>query len=254
MTNFATFIDTGNAKAPIAQRGKASRNAPALPRLGLGPAATRDGGIAALTHAYPGNGPMSPSSRRRSRPSAQYAALAAASGQQATDTTVVLDAGQNSEATFAHLADTELCYGGRSRPVPAATCSPARHRPVGRRPGALRRADRPDTRRPVYGAERRAILPLPPSWTQTRPAGFDGTTFAKAGLNLDQLAATLVGGKTRLPRTNPEPSRRDHRMPWVRRVVTCSWPASSPATCAWPGTSARPPAPPWKKSSSASTC
>jgi len=27
-TNFATFIDTGNLKAPIAQRGKAKQNAP----------------------------------------------------------------------------------------------------------------------------------------------------------------------------------------------------------------------------------
>ena len=28
MTNFATFIDTGNPRAPIAQRGRPNRNAP----------------------------------------------------------------------------------------------------------------------------------------------------------------------------------------------------------------------------------
>ena len=63
MTNFATFIDTGNDKAPIAQRGKAKQKRSDLRLVGLGLVVTRDGGVPLLSHAYPGNKPTSPSSR-----------------------------------------------------------------------------------------------------------------------------------------------------------------------------------------------
>src|SRR6266540_591585 len=116
MTNFATFIDTGNAKAPVAQRGKAKQKRSDL-RL-VGPDLT------AL-----------PASMR-------------------------------------------------------ATVDPARF-------GDLSAYD---TRRVVYGTERRAILTHSPELHQSQARGFDGTTLAKAGKKLDELAATLARGKTRRPR------------------------------------------------------
>ena len=64
MTNFATFIDTGNARAPVAQRGKAKQKRTDLRLVGLGLVVTRDGGVPLLSHAYPGSRPTSPSSRR----------------------------------------------------------------------------------------------------------------------------------------------------------------------------------------------
>jgi hypothetical protein len=45
MTNFATFIDTGNDKAPVAQRGKAKQKRSDLRLVGLGLVVTRDGGF-----------------------------------------------------------------------------------------------------------------------------------------------------------------------------------------------------------------
>ncbi len=45
MTNFATYIDSGNEAAPIAQRGKANRNAAICALVGLGLVVTRDGGV-----------------------------------------------------------------------------------------------------------------------------------------------------------------------------------------------------------------
>src|SRR5271157_1627002 len=57
MTNFATFIDTGNARAPIAQRGNAKQKRADLRLVGLGLVVTRDGGVPLLSHAYPGNKP-----------------------------------------------------------------------------------------------------------------------------------------------------------------------------------------------------
>ena len=64
MTNFATFIDTGNAKAPIAQRGKAKQKRSDLRLVGLGLVVTRDGGIPLLATPTPAASPTSPSSRR----------------------------------------------------------------------------------------------------------------------------------------------------------------------------------------------
>src|ERR1022692_3993965 len=57
MTNFATFIDTGNGKAPIAQRGKAKQKRTDLRLVGLVLVVTRDGGIPLTWHAYPGDRP-----------------------------------------------------------------------------------------------------------------------------------------------------------------------------------------------------
>jgi hypothetical protein len=57
MTNFATFIATGNGKAPIAQRGKTKQKRADLRLVGLGLVVTRDGGIPLTWHAYPGDRP-----------------------------------------------------------------------------------------------------------------------------------------------------------------------------------------------------
>ena len=57
MTNFATFIDSANEKAPIAQRGKAKQKLHDLRLVGLALVVTRDGGIPVVSRAYPGNRP-----------------------------------------------------------------------------------------------------------------------------------------------------------------------------------------------------
>ena len=78
-----------------------------------------------------------------------------------------------------------------------------------------------DTRRVVYGAERRAILTHSPELHQSQARGFDATTLAKAGKKLDELAATLARGKTRRGRDKVEAEIESiTRKPWVRRVIT----------------------------------
>ena len=57
MTNFATYIDSANERAPIAQRGKAKQKRTDLRLVGLALVVTRDGGIPLLSHAYPGDRP-----------------------------------------------------------------------------------------------------------------------------------------------------------------------------------------------------
>src|SRR5437016_7921877 len=107
MTNFATFIGTGNGKAPVAQRGKAKQKRSDLRLVGLGLVVTRDGGIPLTWHAYPGNKPdvtqfraMIDQLRGRYQTVCDTAGVPAAEA----DMTVVFDAGQNSEANFARLA------------------------------------------------------------------------------------------------------------------------------------------------------
>src|SRR6266704_2320325 len=180
MTNFATFIDTGN-KPDVTQ----------FPQM-----------VTTLA--------------------ARHAALAAAAGQDGTEMTVVFDAGQNSEANFALLAGTNLHYVGS---VPASDCRDLLTVPASAR--SVLDADRfgqltaYDTRRAVYGTQRRAILTHSPELHEHQARGFDGTTLAKATRQLDDLAATLARGRTRRARTKVEAEigKITHDA-WVRRVIT----------------------------------
>ncbi len=225
MTNFATFIATANGKAPVAQRGKAKQKRSDLRLVGLGLVVTRDGGIPLTWHAYPGDRPdVTQFPDMIDQLKTRYEAVCAAAGlsAEAADMTVVFDAGQNSEANFAHLAGAGLQYIGS---VPASDCPdltalPASVRTiVGKdRFGGLTAFD---TRRTVYGAERRAILTHSPELRNSQARGFDGTTLAKAGKKLDELAATLARGKTRRGRDKVQAEIESiTRKPWVRRVIT----------------------------------
>jgi len=228
MTNFATYIDTGNGKAPVAQRGKAKQKRTDLRIVGLGLVVTRDGGIPLTWHAYPGDRPdVTQFATMISQLRSQYEAITAAARSPASDDgladmTVVFDAGQNSEDNFAHLAGTGLRYVGS---VPASDCPdltalPATARAIvdQARFGGLTALD---TRRVVYGADRRAILTHSPGLHESQARGFDGTTLAKAGRKLGKLAATLARGKTRRERPAVEAEiEAITRKPWVRRVIT----------------------------------
>ena len=225
MTNFATFIATGNLRAPIAQRGKAKQKRADLRIVGLGLVVTRDGGIPLTWHAYPGDRPdVTQFPAVLDQLLTQYQAVTAAAGvpAAAADVTVVFDAGQNSEDNFAHLAGTNLHYVGS---VPASDCPdltalPARVRSVAdeQRFGGLTAYD---TRREAYGTQRRTILTHSPELHAAQARGFDGTTLAKADKKLDELAATLARGKTRRPKAKVEAEiEAITAKPWVRRVIT----------------------------------
>ncbi|EQD54822.1 transposase IS4 family protein, partial [mine drainage metagenome] len=57
MTNFATWIDSANERAPIAQRGHSKQKRADLRICGLGLIVAKDGGVPLASHAYPGNRP-----------------------------------------------------------------------------------------------------------------------------------------------------------------------------------------------------
>jgi transposase len=224
MTNFATFIATANSRAPVAQRGKAKQKRSDLRLVGLGLVVTRDGGIPLTWHAYPGDRPdVTQFPGMIDQLTARYQAVCAASGAPAetADVTVVFDAGQNSEANFAHLEGTGLHWIGS---VPASDCPDLTALPASKRTVVDRERfgglTAYDTRRAGYGAERRTILTHSPELRESQARGFDGTTLAKAGKKLDELAATLARGKTRRPRDKVEAVIGEiTAKPWVRRVI-----------------------------------
>ena len=213
MTNFATFIDTQNQRAPIAQRGKAKQKRSDLRLAGLGLVVTRDGGIPLTWHAYPGDKPdVTQFPDMADQLKARYEAVCAAAGRsgQAAGMTVVFDAGQNSAANFERFAATGMHYIGS---VPASDCPDLTALPASRRTivdterfGGLTAYD---TRREVYGAERRAILTHSPELHDAQAAGFTGTTLAKAGKSWTSWPPPWPAARPADPaRKSPPRSRR----------------------------------------------
>ena len=260
MTNFATFIDTGNGKAPIAQRGKAKQKRSDLRLVGLGLVVTRDGGIPLTWHAYPGDRPdvtQFPAMIDQLR--GQYEAVCAAAGASAgaADMTVVFDAGQNSEANFAHLAGSRAALHrvgpGQRLPGPDR---PARLQAQPRGQGAVRRADR--LRHPPRGLRRRAPRdPDPLPGTARQPGPRVRRHHAGQGRQEAGRAGRHPGPRQDPPRQGQGRGRdRGHHRqalgPPGHHLAADRRPAQRPAPDLAAPTPA--PAPPWKKRSSASTC
>ncbi|MGH3970888.1 MAG: IS1634 family transposase [Mycobacterium sp.] len=232
MTNFATYIDTGNDKAAIAQRGKAKQKRTDLRLVGLGLVVTRDGGIPLVSHAYPGNRPdVTQFAAMIDLLVARHAAVAEHVGiPAAAEITVVFDAGQNSTANFAHLARSGLAYVGS---VPPSDCGDLLALPANDR--AVVDADRfgsltaLDTRRRVYGEQRRTILTHSPTLNAAQTRGFD-QTVSKAEAKLTDLAGTLGRGKTRRGRDQVTTEiTRILADPWLRRVLDWELTGNTPA-------------------------
>ena len=112
MTNFATYIDSANDRAPIAQRGKAKQKRNDLRLVGLGLVVCRDGGIPLLSHAYEGNRhDVTQFADVVGELSARFGAVA-----EQGELTVVFDAGQDSEENLELIAAGPLHFVGSIPP------------------------------------------------------------------------------------------------------------------------------------------
>ncbi len=227
MTNFATYIDSANERAPIAQRGHAKQKRTDLRLVGLGLVVSTDGGIPLCSHAYAGDRPdVTQFGAIVDELVARWGELAGTSG----DLTLVYDAGQDSTANQTLIADSPLHFVGSLPPAdfPELLAVPAaKFAPVGERyPGVSAY----ETRVVALGAERRVIVTHSPTLHTKQVAGFAQTT-TKAGRRLSELAERLARGKTRRQRPAVEAEIAHICSPrWINRVITTTLTGDTPNT------------------------
>jgi transposase len=227
MTNFATFIDTGNERAPIAQRGKAKQKRTDLRLVGLALVLTRDGGVPVISHAYPGDRPdVSQFPLVIDELVARYRDLV--TGVESL--TVVYDAGQNSADNHALVEAHGIGFVGSLPPsdypdllsIPQRTYGPV---DPDRYPG-LRYVD---TNVTALGVRRRAVLTHSTNLAAKQSRGLD-QTLAKARRRLAELQARLARGRTRRHRDQVEAEITAICKPrWVTDIITVTLTGEEPA-------------------------
>jgi transposase len=227
MTNFATYIDTANDRAPIAQRGHAKQKRSDLRIVGLGLVVSTDGGVPLVSHAYPGNRPdVTQFPALVAELVARFRALAS----HPADLTLVFDAGQNSEDNYELIDEAPLHFVGSLPPSdhPDLLAVPKRRYRVvdTERFGGLRAFE---TRKVVFGAQRRIVVTHSQTLHDKQAQGFD-QTLAKARRQLNELAARLARGKTRKPKEKVEAEIAQILRPrWLSRVISTTLRGETPA-------------------------
>lgn len=227
MTNFATYIDSANDRAPIAQRGHAKQKRNDLRLVGLGLVVSTDGGIPLVSHAYPGNLPdVTQFEAMVDELTGRFQVL----GGEAGALTLVFDAGQNSEDNFELFEDSSLHFVGSLPPSdhPDLTAvAKSRYRAVdkARFPGLSAF----ETTKVVFGTERRIVATHSQDLHDKQSAGFD-QTLAKARRQLSAVAARLARGRTRKPKDIVEAEIAAILKPrWLSRVISTQLSGDQPA-------------------------
>ena len=232
MTNFATWIDSGNDRAPIAQRGHSKQKRNDLRICGLGLVVSTDGGVPLVSHAYPGNKPdVTQFGAMVTELVARFEALIPEeTGLGIERLTLVYDAGQNSDANYQLLDGAPLSFVGSLPPSDHPDLLA-----VGKDRYAVVDAERFaglvafETTKVVFGKERRLVVCHSEGLHAKQSRGFD-QTLAKAHRQLAELQARLARGKTRKAREKVEAEIAAILAPrWVSRVITTTLTGESPA-------------------------
>jgi transposase len=226
MTNFATYIDSGNDAAPIAQRGKAKQKRTDLRLVGLGLIVTRDGGIPLLSHAYPGDRPdVTQFAAMVEQLLSRYADLA-----PAQDLTLVYDAGQNSSDNHEVIEASGLGFVGSLPPSDhpdLLAIARTRYRTVD--PNAFPGLTFFDTEVTALGVTRRAVITHSATLHAGQTRGFT-QTLTKASKALAELAARLERGRTRRDRAAVEADIATICKPrWVADAMRTTLTGDTPA-------------------------
>jgi len=225
MTNFATYIDTGNDRAPIAQRGHAKQKRTDLRLVGLGLIVSTDHGIPLLSHTYAGNRPdVTQFADMVTNLVDRFTDL----GADTNDFTLVYDAGQNSAGNQKTINGTAMHFVGSLPPSEHPDLLAVAHRdysPVERFDGLSAHA----TTKEVFGAEHQIVITHSQNLHDKQSRGFD-QTLNKARQQLTDLAARLARGRTRNPRAKVEAEIARIVAPrWVSRVISSTLTGDTPA-------------------------
>jgi len=227
MTNFATYIDSSNGRAPIAQRGKAKQKRNDLRLVGLGLVISTDGGIPLVSHAYAGN----------RHDSSQFPDVINELVQRfgaidpgSAGLTVVFDAGQDSEDNLELIDSGPLHFVGSLPPsdhLDLMALPKSRYKKVDakRFPGLSAF----ETTKVVFGRQRRIVVTHSQSFHDEQAAGFE-QTLAKARRQLSDLAARLARGGGRKSREKVEAEIAGIVRPrWLSRVISVNLTGTKPS-------------------------
>jgi transposase len=227
MTNFATYIDSANERAPIAQRGHAKQKRTDLRLVGLGLVVSVDGGIPLVSHAYAGDRPdVTQFPHIVNELVARFSMLA----EHVGELTLVFDAGQNSADNVGLFEDSPLHFVGSLPPSdhPDLLAVPkSRYRAVD--PARFSGLSAFETTKTVFGAERRIVVTHSQCLHDKQSRGFD-QTLTKARRQLTDLAARLARGKTRKPKEKVEAEIAEILKPrWLTRVISTTLYGDTPS-------------------------
>jgi len=240
MTNFATWIDSANPRAPIAQRGHSKQKRNDLRICGLGLVVSTDGGIPLVSHAYPGNKPdVTQFGAMVTELVTRFSSLlsdggAGAGGEAATDSTgrltLVYDAGQNSDDNYELLDGTPLHFVGSLPPSdhPELLAVPRDRYEVvdeGRFPGLVAF----ETTKIIFGKQRRLVVCHSNGLHDKQSRGFT-QTLAKTHRQLAAVQDRLARGRCRKSREKLEAEIAAIVAPrWVSRVMATTLVGENPA-------------------------
>jgi transposase len=232
MTNFATWIDSGNDRAPIVQRGHSKQKRADLRICGLGLVVSVDGGVPLVSHAYPGNKPdVTQFATMVGELVARFGALRPDdAGPNGERLTLVYDAGQNSDDNYVLLDGSPLHFVGSLPPSDhpdLLAVTRDRYQVVDAERFVGLTAF--ETSKAVYGKKRRLVVCHSDGLHAKQSRGFD-QTLAKAQRQLAVLQARLARGKTRKAKEKVEIEIAGILAPrWVSRVITWTLTGQSPA-------------------------
>jgi transposase len=230
MTNFATWIDSGNDRAPIAQRGHSKQKRADLRIVGLGLVVSTDGAVPLVSHAYPGNKPdVTQFPVMVAELVARFCVLAGDGGAR-DHLTLVYDAGQNSEDNYELLDGAPLHFVGSLPPSDHPDLlgvSKHRYKTVDKEafPGLVAF----ETTKIVFGQERRLVVCHSEGLHVKQSQGFT-QTLAKATRQLGDLQARLARGKTRKAKDKVQAEIAQILAPrWASRVMVTTLTGDTPA-------------------------
>jgi transposase len=218
-TNFATFIDSANARNTIAQRGHAKGARHDLRLVGLALCVALDGNIPLCHQPYEGNRNDSTQFPEAIKLIRSRLAQLGLTAQELSQLTLVYDKGNNSKANQP-LAD-ELLLGV------VGSLSPSHHPdlldiPLKRfseiegMPGTL--AHR--THKEIYEQERTIVVSYSQRFAAKQQRSFQ-QTLSKAARELDELKGVVQRGRHRMDeRALSERTRKILKRRWLKDVIT----------------------------------
>jgi transposase len=192
-TNFATFVDSGNARNEIARRGHAKGGRRDLRLVGLALALALDGGVPLAHHLYAGN---RPDAKEFPEAIGRLAERLAALGVEREQLTLIFDKGNNSKSNQALADELELKVVGS---LPGARHSEllALPRSAYRQLEGIEGTSAHRTAKHLYGRERVVLVTHSQEFETKQERSF-AQTLAKARRQLHELKGIVERGRHRM--------------------------------------------------------